>query len=200
MPVRPGYLLLAGGGGILIWASLKNKKPSDVLRSLISGKSPASTPSSGGLTTYAYGQTVPTGGYVGGNPPNAASVAAYKAYALALLVKHGWPNQWQAFNSIVMTESGWNPNATNQASGAYGIAQALGHGIQGTAGTHGNQYGNYGTSNSVCKLANSGSGDAQIQWMMNYIAATYGDANAAWRFHQSNGAYLWRNLVRISSW
>ncbi|WP_257002806.1 transglycosylase SLT domain-containing protein, partial [Streptomyces albidoflavus] len=33
--------------------------------------------------------------------------------------------QYQAFSNIVERESGWDPHATNESSGAYGLVQAL---------------------------------------------------------------------------
>ncbi|MFC7467868.1 transglycosylase SLT domain-containing protein [Actinomadura keratinilytica] len=33
--------------------------------------------------------------------------------------------QYQAFSNIVERESGWDPHATNDSSGAYGLVQAL---------------------------------------------------------------------------
>jgi cell wall-associated NlpC family hydrolase len=47
MPVKGGYLALAGGGAILIWSALRGKQWSDVLRSIASGQ-PADT----ALTAY----------------------------------------------------------------------------------------------------------------------------------------------------
>jgi hypothetical protein len=189
MPVKGSYLLLTGGGAVVIWAGLKGKQPGSVLRALISGK-----PLGSAVNTSPGGGGSGGSGFITGNVPNALTLAAYKAYALTMLTAHGWPNQFPALNSIVMAESGWYALATNQASGAFGIGQALGHGNAHTAGTHGNNYGNFGTSDAVCKLANNGNGDAQIQWMLNYIGAKYGNPNNAWAFHQANGYYLWPDI------
>ena len=45
--------------------------------------------------------------------------------AQAWLNRYGWGGQFAALNSIITHESGWNPNAVNPSSGAYGLGQAL---------------------------------------------------------------------------
>lgn len=104
--------------------------------------------------------------------------ASLMSYAKKLLAKYGWSNEWDSFNALVMSESGWDVHATNPTSGAYGIAQAL----------------------PASKYASAGadwrtSGDTQLRWMMNYIKGRYGDPDAAWSFHQRNNWYAagaWR--------
>lgn len=95
-----------------------------------------------------------------------------QAYAKQLLAKYGWAGQWNSFNALVMSESGWDVHATNKQSGAYGIPQSL----------PGN------------KMASAGSdwqsnGDTQLQWMMSYIKGRYGSPDNAWSFHQKNNWY-----------
>lgn len=187
MPVRGGYLAIGGAGIVFLWSGLKGKSVSSVLRNVIAGKSPQSATAANQVAGTS-GDSGSASGTVGGTPPNAATVAAYKAYAMTLLTAHGWAGQYPAFNSIVMAESGWNNTAMNP-SGAFGIAQALGHGDANTGGKYGNQYGNFGTSDTVCRAANNGSGTAQVQWMMNYIAEKFGSPNTAWSYHRANGYY-----------
>lgn len=110
-------------------------------------------------------------------------------YARKLLRENGWGGQWDSFNNIVMAESGWNPKVANPFSGAYGIAQANGHGNLDTQGTYSNMYGGYGLTDRQAKAANSGDPYWQLVWMMNYIKLGYGDPNSAWAFHQANGYY-----------
>lgn len=177
-------------GSVFVYAGLKGKSIPATMQAIIQGKSPTGVASSNTITGTATSSGSPYARYVGGNPPNSATVAGYKAYATMLLAAHGWANQMPAFNNIVMAESGWNPNAKNPTSGAYGIAQALGHGNANTRAPDGeNNYGGYGTSDAVCKAANEGHGNAQIEWMMNYIASAYGSPNAAWAYHQANNSY-----------
>lgn len=183
-----------GAGLILAWAGIENVPVSAAVGALVRGQAPPKGPPQQLLAAPAASAGGPLTGAaaaaVNPSPPNAATVAAYKAFAMSLLALHGWPGQFSALDGIVMGESSWNPLAHNP-SGAYGIAQALGHG-QGaaTAAPDGiNEYGNFGTPDSICQLANEGHGDAQLIWMLNYIGQVYGDPNAAWAHHQAVGTY-----------
>lgn len=44
MPVKSGYLMLTGGGAILVWSGLKGKSWSQVARNLVTGNSLANVP------------------------------------------------------------------------------------------------------------------------------------------------------------
>lgn len=129
-----------------------------------------SLPLNSGSTTAAG-----TGiGSVGSNPIGNGQndKASLQAYAKQLLSKYGWGDQWNSFNALVMSESGWDVHATNPSSGAYGIAQAL----------------------PASKYASAGSdwqsnGDTQLMWMMDYIKNRYTSPNNAWSFHQKNNWY-----------
>jgi hypothetical protein len=193
VPAKGTYLAIAGFGGIFVWSAIKGKSWSSVFRDLISGKNPvnavttqAITPlpvmpgtGAGGGTSSAVGTAVPSG---------SGSTAAFKAFAMTLMVKHGWGlgQQWTDFQWVVMHESGWNRNAKNPSSGAYGIAQALGHGTSATRAANGeNNYGNFGTSDAVCRSANGGNGFSQLIWMCNYIGIVYGSpSNTRARYNQ----------------
>lgn len=123
-------------------------------------------------------------------PPTGKQVGGLKQYARRELVRFRWSNQYTAFNDVVMAESGWNPHIKNPTSGAYGIAQALGHGNgSATQGTESNNYGGFGLTDKQAKAANSGNGYWQIVWMLNYIKQTYGTPDNAWAFHKSHGWY-----------
>jgi hypothetical protein len=112
-----------------------------------------------------------------------------QTYARNLLAKYGWSGQWTSFNNVVNRESGWNPLSKNGTSGAYGIAQALGHGDQSTQGTNSDEYGGYGLTAAQNRAANSGDGYAQLLWMMNYIQSRYGSPDNAWAHEQQFGWY-----------
>ena len=87
-------------------------------------------------------------------------------------------------------ESGWNPLANNSSSGAFGIAQALGHGVPGGAAPNGrNEYGGYGLTTAEARAANEGNPVYQIMWGLNYIRETYGSPSAAWAHETSAGWY-----------
>jgi len=89
-------------------------------------------------------------------------------YAMSLFPGFGWgQNQLSSLISLWNQESGWNPNAVNKSSGAYGIPQALGHG---------HPY-------------NLGDFVAQIQWGLNYIKGRYGSPIAAWAHEVANNWY-----------
>jgi hypothetical protein len=124
-----------------------------------------------------------------GSAPSGISNAAAIQKAAALF---GWGKgtQWDCLTSVVNAESGGNPNALN-SSGAYGIAQALGHGQSGTGcgSTGRNQYGaEYGLSKSQAQEANCGNAYYQAFWMMGYIKAAYGNPCSAWKHEQD---YHW---------
>ncbi|GHD83664.1 transglycosylase SLT domain-containing protein [Streptomyces naganishii] len=80
--------------------------------------------------------------------------------------------QFNAFSHIVERESGWNVNATNASSGAYGLVQAL----------------------PGSKMASAGAdwktnAQTQIKWGLDYMKSRYGSPVGAWNFWQANGWY-----------
>ena len=92
----------------------------------------------------------------------------------------GWTGaQWNCLDWLWTRESGWRRKAENPKSGAYGIAQALGHGPT-------NQY-PPGQANPPASSA-----PAQIRWGLGYIANTpYGTHTPcqAWSHEQTYGWY-----------
>jgi hypothetical protein len=109
------------------------------------------------------------------SPPSAKSEHAN--YELAVQMMAAPPYNWTGsqvgdLNNIVMAESGWNPEAENPGSGAYGIPQAL----------------------PGSKMAANGKDwqtdpRTQIAWMLSYIRSRYGTPAAAWRWHLAHGWY-----------
>jgi hypothetical protein len=87
---------------------------------------------------------------------------------------------WAGFASSQMTcleplwahESGWNEQAGNQSSGAYGIPQAL-------PGSKMAKYGSDWETNPV----------PQVKWGLEYIKSRYGTPCGAWSAFQSKGWY-----------
>ena len=95
-----------------------------------------------------------------------------KAYARALLQARGWGDQFGCLNSLINRESGWQVNADNPTSSAYGIPQAL----------------------PGSKMASAGSDwrtnpRTQLRWMMGYLADRYGSPCGAWGHSQATGWY-----------
>lgn len=85
------------------------------------------------------------------------------------LSQAGVPSEyWGIADYIVGRESGWNPNATNQSSGACGLAQALP-----CSKVPGNPY------NPVDSL----------NWMNGYVNARYGGWSGAYNYWLSHGNY-----------
>jgi hypothetical protein len=120
-----------------------------------------------------------------GSSPAGISNAAAIQKAAALF---GWGKgaQWTCLTNVINAESGGNPNALN-ASGAYGIAQALGHGSATSDCGHA-AYGGYGLTAAQARDANCGNAYYQAYWMMGYIKAVYGNPCNAWS-HEQN--YHW---------
>lgn len=186
-------------GGILLWSGFKGQTLTETIKAITSGNaaalnqqgsetvgSPTVATSSGAGETASTGAVAAVGGTVSG-----ATQKANQAAAMLQAAAYGWVgSQWTALNNVEMAEAGWNNLAQNPASGAFGIAQALGHGTAGTAGKYGNNYGaNYGLSVSQAIAANNGSAGPQITWMLGYIKATYETPEAAWAHEQSAGYY-----------
>lgn len=96
-----------------------------------------------------------------------------QAYASSRLGAYGWPqSQFQCLVQLWTQESDWLTNATNQSSGAYGIAQALPPGKYSDTGS--DWLTNYRT---------------QIDWGLGYINNRYGSPCGAWSHEVSQNWY-----------
>ncbi|HXC83870.1 MAG TPA: hypothetical protein VNV62_18635 [Trebonia sp.] len=173
-------------GVLLAWSGIENASVTATLRSVTGGKKPAPDTGSEAITTAAAataagtGAGTTTGGLFGAitSGASSASAAANQAIARVLAAPYGWSTgtQWADLVSLWNRESGWSSTAENAASGAYGIAQALGHGPT-------NQY-PAGPANPPTSSAT-----AQIAWGLSYIHSTYGSPEAAWAHEESEGWY-----------
>jgi len=104
----------------------------------------------------------------GDNSPGAAQQAASN-----MLGEFGWgQDQFSCLVSLWNKESGWNYQAYNSGSGAYGIPQALPGSKMASAG------GDWQT-NAV----------TQVRWGLGYISGRYGSPCGAWGHSQSVGWY-----------
>ena len=125
-------------------------------------KSSAPRSSGGGAPVFA------TGGAVGGTSP-----ADAQATARSMLGGYGWgDDQFGCLVSLWNKESGWNYQAYNRSSGAYGIPQALPGSKMGSAGA------DWQTNPAT-----------QIAWGLGYISGRYGSPCGAWSHSQSTGWY-----------
>jgi hypothetical protein len=101
------------------------------------------------------------------------SGATVQALMQSMAASVGWTGgEWTALNAVEMREAGYNLNATNPSSGAYGLAQFI-------AGP--SEYAQYG--------GNSTTAAGQITAMLNYIKDRYGDPDAAWAHEVQYGWY-----------
>jgi hypothetical protein len=104
-----------------------------------------------------------------GPPPDPSSA---QGIAYNLLPSFGFStDQFGCLNDIWSRESGWRYNAEN-ASGAYGIPQALPGSKMASAGA------DWQTDPTT-----------QIKWGLGYIKGTYGTPCDAWSFWQAHGWY-----------
>jgi hypothetical protein len=172
-------------GALLAWSALKGKKVTVALRDLIAGKSPKSAPNTpitpvADTTAGAEADVGTNISLAGGNTGASSAIAAKnQAIAAPMAAIYGWApgtSNWDSLLKLWNQESGWNNHAENPSSGAYGIAQALGHGPT-------NQY-PAGPANPPISSA-----AAQIAWGLSYIKSTYGDPNNAWAHEESAGWY-----------
>ena len=121
----------------------------------------------GGTSGGAGGGT--TAGVAAAPPdPGTAQSIAYN-----MLSSFGWSpsTYFSCLNNIYTRESGWRYDAEN-ASGAYGIPQALPGSKMATAGA------DWMTNPAT-----------QIKWGLGYIQSRYGDPCSAWSFWQAHGYY-----------
>jgi hypothetical protein len=93
--------------------------------------------------------------------------------ALRLLPEYGWDStQFSCLDQLYISESNWDPSATNASSGAYGIPQSLPAEKMATAGA------DWRTNPAT-----------QIEWGLDYISSSYGSPCSAWSFKQGNNWY-----------
>jgi hypothetical protein len=123
---------------------------------------PTSTP--GTTTTTTTTTTVPS------TPPDPGT-AQSTAYSMMSSFGFNPKTEFGCLDDIWTRESGWRYNAEN-ASGAYGIPQALPGSKMASAGSD--------------WLTNPAT---QIKWGLGYIKGTYGTPCDAWSFWQAHGWY-----------
>ncbi|WP_200936119.1 lytic transglycosylase domain-containing protein [Microbacterium sp. Leaf151] len=130
----------------------------------------ATEPSTSTSSSSGGGSSAPfaTGGGSGDNSP-----AGAQATARGMLSSRGWgDDQFSCLVSLWNKESGWNYQAYNASSGAFGIPQALPGSKMSSAGAD-------WQSNAT----------TQISWGLGYISGRYGDPCGAWSHSQATGWY-----------
>ncbi|WP_366180499.1 G5 domain-containing protein [Actinomyces timonensis] len=115
-------------------------------------------------------------GKTGGAAPPAASgtsAASAQATARSMMSAYGWgESEFSCLVSLWNRESGWNYQARNASSGAYGIPQALPGGKMASAGS------DWATNPAT-----------QIKWGLGYIQGRYGSPCGAWAHSERTGWY-----------
>jgi TP901 family phage tail tape measure protein len=82
--------------------------------------------------------------------------------------------EWSPFNSLEMSEAGWNPRAVNPESGAAGLAQALPP----------SKY-----PKGAWPYQGPESAKKQLEWMVGYVKDRYQTPANAWSEHLAKGWY-----------
>ncbi|MGV9548854.1 MULTISPECIES: aggregation-promoting factor C-terminal-like domain-containing protein [Streptomyces] len=116
------------------------------------------------LAAAACGSLIAAGPAQAATPASSAQATAKKMI--------GDSAEFRCFSKIVDHESGWNVDATNASSGAYGLVQALPGSKMASAGA------DWKTNPAT-----------QIKWGLDYMKDRYGSACDAWSFWQTNGWY-----------
>src|SRR5260221_14364520 len=108
----------------------------------------------------------------GGTGSPGKQAGSYQNYAASIMGSFGWsPREMASLIPLWNSESGWNPNAQNPTSTAYGIAQFL------------------DTTWAGFRYPKTSDGYHQVFDGLQYIKQRYGDPARAWAFHQAHNWY-----------
>ncbi len=160
----PGIAAI-GVGVVFLYGGIKGYSPVKAFQNLITGRNPNEGQSNTSLV--ASDPNIPNSGIgvSGGGSPS-----QNRALGQKMAAARGWTGaQWTALDKLWGTyESGWRTDAAN-ASGAYGIPQALPGSKMASAGA------DWKTNPAT-----------QIKWGLDYIASSYGDPVNALAFELSH--------------
>lgn len=185
-----------GAGVLLVYSGVTGRGILPSIVNLVQGKSPGGVAPNQliqgsvapGVDAIAAGAQAVAGGVQA-----AASGAngSPKQILQSVAATHGWTGaQWTALDAIEMQEAGYDTTNKNPSSGAFGLAQSLGHGFKGGPAANGvNEYGGEGLSPSQSAAASMGDAYWQSVWMCNYIADRYGNPAVAEQFHLAHNWY-----------
>jgi len=111
--------------------------------------------------------------YDGPIPESCNEYSGNRRTGCALMIDYGFGiDQFPCLEKLWTKESGWNHQAENSYSGAYGIPQALPGSKMGSAGDD-------WQSNPA----------TQIKWGLGYIKGRYNTPCGAWNYFLNNGSY-----------
>jgi TP901 family phage tail tape measure protein len=175
----PSRVMMTMGGHMmtgLLHGMLKGKK---VLHSAVKGL--FSSPLDAAKNLVKNGVNLSTewvgkifgGGGADNKGYSSKAVGSAQSFAKAILGNYNWgPNEFGPLKSLWNGESGWNYQALNKSSGAYGIPQAL----------------------PASKMASAGSdwktnAQTQILWGLGYIRDRYGTPAEAWAKWQARSPH-----------
>ncbi|BCJ58570.1 transglycosylase SLT domain-containing protein [Micromonospora endophytica] len=111
--------------------------------------------------------------YDGPVPASCKVYSGHRKTGCALMIDAGFNiDQFPCLDKLWNKESGWNPKAHNQSSGAYGIPQAL-------------------PGNKMATVADDWQTNpvTQIKWGLGYIDGRYDTPCNAWNHSQAEGWY-----------
>ena len=176
-------------GGLILYSGIKGATIGDTVQSLLTGNLNVSDTETVNFGSGGSGSSPAGSG--SGTPSGSASASASANQALAKTIiaaspaYAGWDTgqEWSDLVSLWNQESGWSATADNASSGAYGIAQALGHGSNGAPYPS-----SYSAANPAAYGGTSNPGE-QIEWGLSYIAGTYGTPILAWAHEEANDWY-----------
>lgn len=206
MPLKPGYLLLVGAGGIVVYSGIKGLGISSATRAVIAGSAPSTATPANQIQPASYGYGAQSfGGFAPGTTLSTAPGST-------LTTGPGGKQTTVTGSQVNTTVTHTAKTLSTSAAKALGFAMvtAAGWGSQWSAfnsvvmaesgwdttihngGGHGYVPGlAYGIPQALpgTKMASAGSdwltsSYTQIKWMIGYIRSTYGDPNNAWAHEQ----------------
>lgn len=127
------------------------------------------------------------------NTVGSLAAAGIQGVGKQMMLNKGWAeNQWPALQALWTKESGWNYQADNPTSSAYGIPQGLVdlHNLK--PPYYGERISGYGATAKF----KGGDPKTQIAWGLNYIKNRYGSPQKAWEYWQRNGSYDMGGIAR----
>jgi hypothetical protein len=143
-------------------------KPATVSPSEMAAATQTASSGNSGNSSTSTGGGVTTVSAPAPDPGTAQSIA----YNMLPSFGFSQSSQWGCLLNIWNRESGWNYQAENPYSGAYGIPQALPGDKMASAGA------DWQTNPAT-----------QIKWGLGYIQSIYGTPCGAWNFELANGYY-----------